>query len=357
MNTAEDMVREYHRYIRRKVIFIALCVLVSFIALGLSLSIGGRSIGFFEVYGTVFDHIMGVTHEYLSSEWMDDYIIWNIRLPRSLFAIVTGVSLAIAGAIMQSVMVNPLADPYTTGISSGACFGVAVSSVFGFSVMNGALNGGSLVNAFVFSLVPMILMIVIMPRLRASAASLILVGVAVSYLFNSLSTVVLTFTDSETLATVFKWQVGTLENITWDSLLLPVVVTIFGSVLVSLMSRKLNVLALGDKEATALGISADTMRILMMCVVSLMIASVVAYAGIIGFIGLVCPHIVRMLIGSDNRFVIPGGAMFGATFFLLCDMLARYISPLGDIPVGVVVSFVGAPIFLFLIMRESRSIW
>ncbi len=353
----EQIEGDYVKYTRRKVIFVLLCFAICVIAIGSSVTVGGRTLSFVEVYETIFNHILGEQPQPGTSEWMDDYIVWDVRLPRALFAIVAGAGLAVAGATMQSVMKNPLADAYTTGISSGACFGVAIAAVLGVSVMNGTMSSISVVNAFIFSLLPMVAIVLIAPRENISPATLILAGTALSYLFNSLTTIILSFTDSETLATVYEWQIGTLTDISWECIPIPLIVTIVGTATMVVLSKKLNVLSLGDDQATALGLSVERMRLILLILISLIVASVIAYAGIIGFIGLVSPHIVRILIDSDNRFVIPGSALFGAAFLLLCDIIVRLISDVETVPVGVVVSFIGAPIFLYLIIRQSKSMW
>ncbi len=347
----------YTRYTQRRVLFVLGCLLVIFVAIGTSVTVGGRELSVIEVYEVIFRHLSGAAYDIGSSAWMDDHIVWDIRLPRAVFAVIAGAGLALSGTAMQGVMRNPLADPYITGISSGACLGVAVAAVLGFQVMNGGQNSGAVVNAFVFALIPMIIIIVLAPAGRTSPATLILAGVAISYLFNALTTIVLTMTDSETLATVYAWQIGSLSDITWDCLPVPVLTTALGAAALILCARQLNILSLGDAQATALGLNPDRLRIVMLVMMTLIVASVVAYAGIIGFIGLVCPHIVRMLIGGDNRFVIPAAALLGAAFLLVCDILSRAISDVESVPVGVVVSFIGAPIFLYLIIRQSKSMW
>jgi iron complex transport system permease protein len=352
-----DIKETYSKYTKRKILFIAICLIVSFIAVGSSVTVGGRTLSVFDVYDIIFKHLTGVHFEVGTKEWLDDYIVWDIRLPRAIFAIIAGAGLAISGAVMQSVMKNPLADPYITGISSGACFGVAIAAVLGISVMNGSFSGGAVFNAFIFSLIPMLAILFLSPMSRSSPATLILAGVAISYMFNAMTTILLSFTDSETLATIYSWQIGSLSNITWDCILIPLVITIIGSSIMMLLSKKLNILSMGDDQAKALGLNAENLRILMLVLISLIVASVVAYAGIIGFVGLVSPHIVRMLIDGDNRFVIPASALFGASFLLICDVLTRLISDVEAVPVGVVVSFIGAPIFLYMIIRQSKGMW
>ncbi|MCL2317674.1 MAG: iron ABC transporter permease [Methanomassiliicoccaceae archaeon] len=348
---------KYKSYTKRKIFFISACLVIAVLSVGLSVTVGGRDIAFFDVYKTIFDHLFGPSASAGTKEWMDDYIVWNLRLPRALFAAIAGAGLAVGGAVMQSVMKNPLADPYTTGISSGACFGVAVGMVLGLTALGELGSFGIVANAFIFALIPMTLIVLLAPRRNTSPATLILAGVALSYLFNALNTLLLVTTDAEKLASVYRWQIGSLENMTWEGVLIMSVITIAGLIVISFLSKKLNIMALGDAQAKSLGLDVNTMRIICLVVMSLMVASVIAFAGIIGFIGLVSPHIVRMIIGSDNRFVIPAAAAFGAAFLMVADIVARMLSDIGAVPVGVVISFVGAPIFLYLIIKQRRNIW
>ena len=351
-----ELRREYRKSILIKISFIIFCIILSIIAMGSSVVVGGKTVDFVQVYTALFDHIRGVTYEQYSYEWYRDVSVWDIRVPRSLYAVIAGAGLAIAGAAMQSMMKNPLADAYTTGVSSGACFGVAVCSAFGIATL-GSSNPITAINAFVFALIPTLFIIFMAPRENMSPATLILAGQAVSYLFNSLTTVLLSMLDEFSLASVYEWQIGTFRYVTWDNIMIPFVVTIFGSTILIMLSKKLNVMALGDNQATALGLNIETMRIVLLFIVSLVVATIVAYTGIIGFVGLVAPHIVRMILGGDNRFVIPASAAFGAAFLLTCDMIARLLSPLDAIPVGIIISFIGAPLFLYFIIRERRSMW
>lgn len=353
---SNELKQRYRSFTRRKLAFILLCILIAVVSIGVSIIIGERNIGFFEAYGIIWDHIKGIIPERGTVEYADHYIVWNLRLPRAIFAAVAGAGLAIGGVVMQSVMKNPLADPYTTGVSSGACFGVAVAIVMGFTLSGQMDQFGFVFNALIFALIPTALIIVLSPLSNSSPATLILAGVAISYLFNALTTFLLVTTDAETLAEVYSWQVGSLTDIRWSSVHIMAVVNIIGIFLIYFLSSKLNIMALGDAQAKSLGLNVETMRIICLLIMSLMIASVVAFAGIIGFIGLIAPHIVRMAIGSDNKFVVPASAAFGAAFLMVADIISRTITSI-PVPVGVIISFIGAPIFLYLIIRQRRTMW
>ncbi len=354
----DRVVGEYHALIAKKLLFISVCAVVLVVAIGLSLGIGSTHIGFSRVYQLLFEHICGADFEPGSADDIDDVVIWDYRLPRTLFAIIAGAVLAVAGVAMQGVMNNPLADPYTTGISSGACFGVSVAIIMGFTLVENSFGNLALVvNSFVFSMIPIAMIVAVAPRTRSSPATLILAGTAIAYIFNALNTLMMVSTDSETLAEVYRWQVGSIEDIIWDDIPLVLMVSVVGIIVISLLSRQLNILSLGESSAKSLGIDVDNLRIILLLMMAFMVAAVVSYAGIIGFLGLVSPHIVRMLIDSDNRYVIPASALFSAALLLVCDILCRLISPNGEVAVGVIVSFIGAPIFLYLLVRRDSNIW
>lgn len=345
---------EYRQHTARKAMFILACVVLAFFGVAISVIVGGYDISITRVYEVIWDHITGVELVPYSKEWYDDQIVWNNRLPRVLFALVAGVGLAVSGVAMQGIMKNPLAEPYTTGVSSGAYFGVAVSIVLGLSIMS---STDSAVSALLFALIPVAVMIMLSSRSMNSVATIILVGTALSYMFNAFSTLILVGTDSDTLASVYKWQVGSFSSIMWDQLTIVACVVFVGAVVIMLLSKRLNIMSMGDENATSLGLNVKRIRIICLIVMAVIVAFIVAFSGIIGFVGLVCPHIIRLIIGSDNRFVIPAAAAFGAAFLLIADTAAKWMSSLDSVPVGVVASLIGAPLFLYILIHNRREIW
>lgn len=353
----DRLVTDYRSYTSRRILFILCGLTLLLILLGLSITIGERDIGFFDAYRTLWGHLTGVTNEYHSDSWWDDSIIWNTRLPRSILAIIAGSGLAVCGATMQSIMKNPLADPYTTGISSAASFGAVLAIVLGFSLTNVSGQYGIVLNAFVFGMIPTIGIMAIARMKSTSPATLILAGVAISYFFSSLTTLILVSSSADDLASAFVWQIGSLSGTTWDDLPLVAAVVFFGVIVLRLSSHKLNLLALGDEDARSLGLDTDSFRMVCLCLMSLIAASIISFTGIIGFLGLIVPHMARMVIGSDNRFVIPASVVLGSVVLLFADVISRSVSPSGEIPVGVVMSFIGAPVFLILILKQKKEIW
>jgi len=353
-----SMKQEYRVHMARRILFIAALIVLVFCIFWVSLCVGTRSLDIGEVFGYFMDRFNGTYSEPGTTERFDYDIVWLYRVPRALFAIIAGVALAIAGCVMQSVMKNPLADPYTTGVSSGALFGVCIAMIFGLQIGSGGIAGfGVVLNALIFAMIPVMVMVVMAPFFKHSPASLILAGVAISYLFNSMTTLFLVATDEATLHMIYTWQVGTLADLSWDAIPLTLLMTCFGTAVLLPLASKLNLMAMSDKEAKSLGLDVERLRVVCLILLSVMAATVISYVGVIGFVGLVIPHIIRLIIGSDNKFTMPAAAAFGAFFLLGCDIISRAIDVQAAIPVGVVTSFIGAPLFLYLIIRDKGASW
>ena len=346
----EYVLSGYRHYVGFKFVFIAVCVVLAFIIAGFSVTVGSYDIGFFESYETIWNHITGnIVDE------TKDLIVWRTRLPRVLTGVLVGIALASAGAVMQSIMKNPLADPYTTGISSGASFGATLAMILGITLVAGSY--GTIVNAFVFSLIPAAVIILVSGMRRASPTVMILSGIAVMYIFNAFTTVFMLMADPEDLAAVYTWQVGTLGKAKWDYLPVMAPFVIIGVIAMQLLSNRINVLSTGDENAKALGVDAEKLRIICLVIVSFVTASVVSFTGIIGFVGLVCPHVVRIFIGSDSKYLIPASATFGVVLVLISDVIGRTIIYPAVLQVGVVTAFIGGPMFLYLLIRSKKEVW
>ena len=347
-----SIVEEYNASISKKVSFILISLLILILLMCAACAVGSRSIEFTSIPGIILNHLNGVTYDFGTSEWWDDYIVWDVRLPRVVIASVAGASLAICGAAVQSLMNNPLASPYTLGISSGACFGAVLAIVAGFSFSSSVGTYGITSNAFIFGMLPVAVVLIISKSIRMTPVTLILVGVAISQFFGSLSTLVMMNADEGSLQAAYLWQVGTLSNAVWADLPLMFILLIMGSVALMIFSWKFNVLTLGDDSAKSLGVDANKFRITMMVILALMTMSVVSYTGIIGFVGMIAPHIVRFVIGSDNKFVLPASMIIGAIILLSADTISRMVV-VESIPVGAVMSFIGGPIFIYLVIKRN----
>jgi iron complex transport system permease protein len=177
------------------------------------------------------------------------------------------------------------------------------------------------------------------------------------YIFNALTTVFMLWSSPEDLAAIYQWQVGSLAKVSWDNIPYMAVIVIIGTIAIQLLSGKLNVLATGDENAKALGINPHRLRVFLLAVTGLVCAGVVSFTGVIGFVGLVTPHIVRIFIGADNRYLMPASALFGAMLMVVCDLLGRAVLDPAVLPVGVVMAFIGGPTFIWLLVRKGNSAW
>lgn len=341
---------KFEKFVARKYIFIVICIIACFAAVGLSLGFGTYPISFLDTYKTIWDHLTGNV-----TDIVKDIVVVRDRLPRACVGVLAGAGLAVAGAAMQSIMKNPLAEPYTTGVSSGAIFGASLSIVFGWELFGGdyALVG----NAFVFSLIPVFFILVISKLKNASPTTMIMGGIAIMYIFNAMTTVIRLWAEPDSLSNLYAWEVGTLTYAKWQNLEIMFPLTVFGIAVIWILSKQLNVLATGDENARTLGVDADRLRIIMLIVIAFMTAGIVSYVGLIGFVGLVAPHVVRMVIGADNRFLIPACIAFGAAVLVIADLVGKTIIAPATIQVGVIMAFLGGPMFIWLIVRKNTKVW
>lgn len=347
---SRDTVQSYRISEIRKLTFVFACAIAAVIVAGLSITFGTMDIGFIECYEVIWNHITGNVQDKLI-----DYIIVDERLPRIAAALVAGAGLAIAGCVMQSVLKNPLADPYTTGISSGAGFGAALAVTLGISIVGG--NYALVVNAFVFSLIPMAMMLGVGRIKKSSPTMMIMAGMAIMFMFNAFTTVLKIRADPDALAKLYAWTVGTVADCGWSEIEIMFIVVSIGVLLTQLLSRKLNILATGDDSAKAMGLDVENLRIVLLLIISLVVATVVSFTGLIGFVGLVAPHVCRIFVGADNRYLVLSSAMFGAVLLEVADFIGRTIIAPSTLQVGIVTSFIGGPMFLYLIMRQKKSTW
>lgn len=350
-----EIAEDYRKYVYRKWVFIALCIIGTVLVVGYALSVGDYHISFLDTYGIVWDHLIG-NEPMTQEEKLEDSIIFTQRMPRIIVGILAGAGLAIAGVVMQSTLMNPLADPYTTGVSSGASFGATLGIVAGFSIL-GVSQYGTVVNAFVFSLIPMAVIVVVSRIKNASPTTMIMAGIAVMYIFNAFTTVISLMADPNDLQELYRWTVGSLAFANAEDIPVITAVVIVVGIVLQLMTNKLNILASGDESAKALGVDAEKLRRICLVLVALLSATVVSFTGLIGFVGLVAPHIVRTVIGPDNRFLLPASAAFGALLLVLADLIGRTVISPAVLQVGVITAFLGGPLFLWLILRKNSTIW
>lgn len=346
----------YNKYLSKKAFFVVICILLSLVALGLEISLGKADIGFVESYRIIWDHITGnIATDPVGAQ--KDLIVWNLRLPRAIGAFMVGLILAVGGAAMQSILKNPLADPYTTGISSGAGLGAILWISLGFCLIPSLYGYNAIVvNAFVFSLVPTLAIIAVSKYKQATPTTMILTGLGVMYTFSAVTSLLMLLADPEDHKTAYMWNIGSVGSITWDAIPFILVAAVIAMVFMTYMAKKINILAMSDEAAVAIGVDAKKYRMVILIVVAITVALAVSFTGTIGFVGLLAPHLVRLFVGSDNRYLIPASAAFGGMLLLYSDCIAKEIGATG-LPVGVITAAVGGPLFLYILFRHKNKIW
>lgn len=280
-------------------------------------------------------------------------VIWYIRLPRMLVGVLVGAALGISGAVMQGIFSNPLADPGLIGISSGAATGAVLSIALGT-----ATSSMFMMPAFAFcgSICAVFLTVFLAMRNgKIPVMTLLLAGVAVGMLLGALTSGILTFMNEQKLQQYLFWMVGGLDYRRWEHVYLAVGPVVCGICIMLLLARHLNILVLGETEAKAVGMSVTKFRMGLLFVAAMTTATSVCVSGNIGFVGLVIPHMMRMLFGPDHRVLLPASALGGAAFLVLCDSLGRVIMPPAEVRVGIMTALLGTPYFLYLLRRMQKS--
>ncbi len=355
-DTTNSILDKYKKYVMRKWLFIVVCIVAMIVVVLFALTIGEYPISVERCYEIIWQCITGYTPTN-ATETLENSIIFDIRLPRIYVGILAGIGLAAAGVAMQSTLMNPLADPYTTGVSSGASFGATIGIVLDISLFGVSAQYTTVVNAFVFSLIPMAMIIILSKARNGSPTTMIMAGIAIMYIFNAFTTLVSLMAEPTKLEQLYRWTVGSLTFAGSSDVLVMAAFVIPGTIALQFLTSKLNILATGDDTAKSLGVDADRMRRLILLIVALIAAAVVSFTGLIGFVGLVAPHIVRIFVGPDNRFLLPASAAFGALLLIFADLVGRVIIAPAELQVGVVTAFMGGPLFLWLIVRKNTKVW
>ena len=334
----------------------ALVALATVVALAVAvvcgLVIGPTSIGTARVIGDVFSHL-GVGHSTLTP--LQSIIIWQIRAPRLVLGLLAGAMLAVAGGTYQGVFRNPLADPYLLGVAAGAGLGATVAIVD----VGGGLSTPSWtpVLAFAGAMVAVVVTWAIGGRgLRSSTATLILAGVAVASLLTSAQTFLQQQSSPDSIARVYIWLLGSLASANWSSvtLVLPYVLVCIAVCVVA--GRALDVMSVGEDESRSLGVPVRRVRFVVIAASSLGTAAIVSAVGLIGFVGIIVPHIVRLLVGTSYRRILPISVLFGAAFLVFADTVARTVLAPSELPLGVVTAAIGAPVFVIILSLRRRMV-
>lgn len=322
-----------------KLIFLLILLILCFLALFICLGIGTLKFSFSEIAKGLF----------VEDDSMERIIIFKTRLPRLLCGAFVGICLALAGAILQSVMRNDLASPTTIGVTSGASF-VGYLTLVVFPQYISLLPIGTILGSFLTTL----LIYGLAYQKGVSPVKIILSGVAVSAVFSAFNDIIKTF-YSEQISNVVGFQVGGLNGVGWNDFYRVLPYALAGIIACFFLPKKMNILMLGDESANALGLRTDLFRFALICISSLLAGSAISVAGLISFVGLIVPHTARLILGSDNRFLLPGSALLGALLVMVCDTIGRVILSSGEVPLSIILSCLGAPFFLILLRRRKKD--
>lgn len=304
-----------------------------------------------EVLGSLL-HRIGITWLPLPTHEAGDQTLWAIRFPRVAMALLVGAGLAISGLLMQAIFGNPLAEPGVIGISSGAAVGAGLSIVFGLTLFG---EWTTAVLAFAAGLVATLL-VYFMSRAdgRTEVVTLVLTGIAINAIAGAAIALLTFLGDTQSREQIVFWQLGSLAGSRWQQVLIVAPVLAIGLIASYLVARKLDLLSLGERNARHLGVNVEALRIGVIVLVALIVGASVAFAGIIAFVGLVIPHLMRMVLGPAHLPLITASALGGALLLTLADLGARTLVPMADLPIGMLTSLVGGPFFFWLLRRTRK---
>lgn len=333
---------------RKRLILVGLAVLLLFSVL-LDLALGPASYSLVEVLGALFSPDAAAPQVRV--------VMWDIRLPVALMAVAVGAALSLAGAQMQTILNNPLASPFTLGISAAASFGAALGLAFGVALVPVIAQYMVPLNAFVMAMLSALLIHVLSLRRGMTSETIVLLGIALVFTFNALLALVQFFATEQAVAAVVFWTMGSLTKATWPKLGVICLVILVTLPVFARRAWAMTALRLGDEKAASFGVNVRKLRLQTLIMVSLLAAFPVAFVGTIGFIGLVGPHIARMLIGEDQRFFLPASLLTGALILSASSVVSKTLIPGAIFPIGVVTSLIGVPFFISLILGGRKNSW
>ena len=343
---------EYGKYIRFKRLFLIIMIVVMLVIALVAIASGSSGLTLGEVINTILGNGTAKTK----------VVVFNLRLPRIATAIVAGIGLAVVGCVMQSILRNPLASSSTLGVSQGAAFGAAFAIIaLDAGMQSQTLDGVAISNpyttsvcAFVGSMLSTLVVLGLSRIKKITPQTMILSGVALSSLFSGGTTLLQYFADDVKVAAVVFWTFGSLGSTSWREIIIMSVVVAAASVFFMMNRWNYNAIQGGESTAKGLGVNTDRLLLVSMVVCSATASVIVSYIGIINFIGLIAPHLMRRVVGSDYRYLLPASALMGAVLLLLSDTVARLIVQPVVLPIGAITSFLGAPLFLYLIFKGGK---
>ena len=328
-----------------RVLFLVIMLVAIIITIGYSMTVGSSSLTAKQAYEILLGYFFPGHFPTYDSNYV--FIVMDLRAPRVLVGALVGAILAIGGCIMQSILKNPLATPYTLGVSSGAGVGACIFFIFEISIFGGTT--GLITNAFFFALLPVIAMLFVISRRTVSAVTLVLSGVAFSYVFSSATSIMQYFGDDSAIAKVVFWTLGDLTSSSMWMVPILIVSLIVYLIYSIYFGKDMDIMRMGDDTASSLGVNVKFVSGSALVIACLMTAICVACTGPIGFICLLAPHICRRLVGSDMRWLVPTSALLGSMLLLVSDMIAKTIIAPQMLPVGAITALIGAPIMIYML--------
>lgn len=328
-------------------------VLVLIAAMFLALSVGTVKIPLEQIYAVIISQLQNGTSLDGALQGSVHDIIWQLRLPRIILAAAVGAGLASSGVIMQAIVKNPLADPYILGISSGASLGATAAILLGIGAGLGENFIGLAAFAGAFAISLLVLFISNLGG-RSNSVKLLLAGMALSAVCSAFSSFIVYFANNkEGMQTIAYWMMGSFSGAKWDNLIVIVPIVIVAVLFFWSQSRILNLMLLGDESALTLGTDLHIYRQFYLLISSIIVGFVVYAAGTVGFVGLIVPHVIRMLVGTDHKRLVPVIALAGAIFLVVADTLCRILIPGAELPIGILVAMIGAPCFVYLMVKRT----
>ena len=332
----------------RKVVLISLILVFVFVIVAiLSISLGTADIGLMKIlrgiFGWVSDPVRGWTDT-------DRVIVFQVRLPRIILAGIVGAALSVAGVVFQSLFRNPLADPYILGISSGSAVGAILAIISGAGLSFLSIPAASFCGAL---LTIMLVLGIAGTGFRLQTNTLLLAGVIVGSFFSAIIMFLVSITQDERLHSIIFWLMGDLSLSKYNEIIIVTPFVIVGCLIIYLHAHPLNLIVTGEETALQLGVEVERVKRLLLITASLITGVVVSVSGVIGFVGLIVPHMMRMVFGSDHRLLLPVSGLFGLSFLVLADTIARTIIAPVELPVGVITAIFGAPFFIYLLRRKG----
>ncbi|MDS1137184.1 FecCD family ABC transporter permease [Nitratireductor indicus] len=348
--TTEVAGRDQYRALAfRRIAILALLAIALALSIATDMALGPAAYSLSQVISALFDPAAAGDQLRV--------VIWDIRMPIALMAVTVGASLSVAGAQMQTILGNPLASPFTLGISAAASFGAALALVSGVAIFPGAVQYMVPINAFIMAMVAALFIHGASNLRGVTVETIVLLGIALVFTFNAALSLLEYLASEQALAAVVFWTMGSLTKATWDKVTITAIILVLTLPLFMRNAWALTALRLGDEKAASMGINVRGLRLQTILTVSLLAAIPVSFVGTIGFVGLVGPHIARMLVGEDQRFFLPGSVICGALLLSATSVVSKVLIPGAILPIGVITALVGVPFFFVLIFSNRRRAW